>query len=32
VKPPEGANVVIMREDRGENLVVLPMDIFLNML
>ena len=32
VKPPAGANIVIMREDRGENLVVLPMDIFLDML
>jgi len=32
VKPPEGCDIVMMREDRGERLVVVPLDIFLDLL
>jgi len=30
--PPEGADVTVIREDRGESLVVLPLDRFLSLL
>jgi len=32
VKPPEGADIVMMREDRGETLVVIPLSDFLDLL
>lgn len=32
VKPPEGADIVMMREDRGETLVVVPLKDFLDLL
>jgi len=32
VKPPEGADIVMMREDRGETLVVIPLRDFLDLL
>lgn len=32
VKPPEGADIVMMREDRGETLVVIPLKDFLDLL
>lgn len=31
IKPPEGADIVVMREDHGSNLVVLPLDMFLEL-
>lgn len=31
-KPPEGCDIVMMREDRGETFVVVPLDIFLDLL
>lgn len=31
IKPPAGAKVVMLREDRGESLVVIPLDVFLEM-
>lgn len=31
VKPPPGAKLVMMREDRGETLVVIPLELFLEM-
>jgi len=30
MKPPEGADVTILKEDRGELLMVLPLDLFLD--
>jgi Holliday junction resolvase len=32
MKPPEGSDVVMMREDRGGTLVVLPLHLFLSLL
>lgn len=32
MQPPEGADIVMMREDRGENLVVLPLESFINLI
>lgn len=32
LKPPEGADVVMTREDRGETLVVIPLSMFIDML
>lgn len=31
IKPPPGAKVTMLREDRGETLVVIPLDIFIEM-
>lgn len=32
MKPPDGCEIVMMREDRGENLVVLPLQLFIKLL
>jgi Holliday junction resolvase len=32
LQPPEGADVVVTREDRGDSLAVVPLRLFLNLL
>lgn len=32
IKPPEGAHVTMLREDRGQTMVVIPLELWLEML